>query len=286
MVAWKIWCDGVCGPTNPGPCAWGAVIENPDGRRTEHKGSIQRHGTNKMAELQATIEALRKTPKGAEVILYSRSQYVLKGLEHWVQSWIDRNWMTSKGLPVLNQSLWQTLYGEYNSRKVTLQGMNSHVAYEGRKQATQLANVVRKVLVQRGVPQSRQKDRKTTKGLLMTEEKTCALRIMVPQETLTRLLRVRALARENGMAVNLDATLTETLNRKLKKAEQQLGVVVATANKAKILTDPQEDDKPFSCVEDNPKTKPLGNIKNYAEQAKRHEAEEKLGDVLRNLTLD
>ncbi|WP_369680962.1 RNase H family protein [Acidithiobacillus thiooxidans] len=220
-------------------------------------------------------------------MLYSRSQYVLKGLEHWVKSWIDRNWMTSKGLPVLNQSLWRALHNEYNLRKVTLKGMNSHAAYEGRKQATQLAKIVRQVLVQ---TQSRQKDRKITKGLLRTEEKKCALRIMVPQETFDRLFRVRALARENGMVVNLDAVLTETLNRKLKKAEQQFGVVVATANKAKISTerppktDPQKDENPFSWREEESQTKHLGNIN--AEQEKRQEAQEKLRDVLRNLTLD
>jgi ribonuclease HI len=141
MAAWKIWCDGACAPTNPGPCAWGAVIESPDGQRTEHHGFIQRQGTNNIAELTAAIESLRETPKGAEVILCSDSQYTLKGLEQWIQGWIRKNWMTSKGTPVLNQSLWQALYQEYKSRKVMLKWVRGHNGHAENERADQLANI-------------------------------------------------------------------------------------------------------------------------------------------------
>ena len=95
MSVWKIWCDGSCGPTNPGPCAWGAVIESPDGERTEHCGFIQKRGTNNIAELTAAIESLRRIPEGAEVILCSDSQYTLKGLGEWLPGWIRKGWRIS-----------------------------------------------------------------------------------------------------------------------------------------------------------------------------------------------
>ncbi|MEY2335699.1 RNase H family protein (plasmid) [Acidithiobacillus ferriphilus] len=78
MSSWKIWCDGACAPTNPGPCAWGAVIQSPDGDRTEHFGFIQALGTNNIAELTAAIESLRKIPVGEAVVLCS-DNYVHAG---------------------------------------------------------------------------------------------------------------------------------------------------------------------------------------------------------------
>lgn len=140
MSAWKIWCDGSCGPTNPGPCAWGAVIESPDGERTKHYGFIQARGANNIAELTAAIEALRRVPEGAEVILCSDSQYTVKGLGEWLPGWIKKGWKTASGSPVLNQELWQQLYREYRARKVTLEWVRGHDGHPENERADQLAN--------------------------------------------------------------------------------------------------------------------------------------------------
>ncbi len=80
MSIWKIWCDGACAPTNPGPCAWGSVIQSPDETRTEHFGFIQAMGTNNIAELTAAIESLRKTPEGAVVGTLFRQPIHAEGL--------------------------------------------------------------------------------------------------------------------------------------------------------------------------------------------------------------
>ncbi|MBU2723885.1 RNase H family protein [Acidithiobacillus ferridurans] len=53
MSIWKIWCDGACAPTNPGPCAWGSVIESPTGERREQFGFIHPMGTNNKELWQA-----------------------------------------------------------------------------------------------------------------------------------------------------------------------------------------------------------------------------------------
>lgn len=141
MSVWKIWCDGSCGPTNPGPCAWGAVIESPSGERSEHYGFIQTRGTNNIAELTAAIEALRQIPEGAEVILYSDSQYTLKGLGEWLPGWIKKGWKTASGSPVLNQELWQQLHQEYLARKVQLNWVRGHNGHPENERADQLANI-------------------------------------------------------------------------------------------------------------------------------------------------
>ena len=140
LSLWRIWCDGSCGPTNPGPCAWGSVIESPDGVRTEHCGFIQKQGTNNIAELTAAIESLRKVPEGAEVILCSDSQYVLKGLNEWMPGWIKKGWETAAGKSVLNQALWQQLYALYSARKVQVEWVRGHNGHPENEKADQLAN--------------------------------------------------------------------------------------------------------------------------------------------------
>nr|WP_306824192.1 RNase H family protein [Acidithiobacillus ferrooxidans] len=82
-------------PDQSRPLCLGAVIESPDGERTEHCGFIQKHGTNNIAELTAAIESLRRIPEGAEVTLCSDSQYTLKGLGEWLPGWIRKGWRIS-----------------------------------------------------------------------------------------------------------------------------------------------------------------------------------------------
>lgn len=140
-LIWNIWCDGACAPTNPGPCGWGAVIQSPDGTRSEHFGFIQPMGTNNIAELTAAIESLRKTPEGGQVVLCSDSQYVLNGLGEWLPGWIRKHWRTSSGSLVANQELWQMLHHEYQIRKVSLQWVRGHSGHPENERADYLANV-------------------------------------------------------------------------------------------------------------------------------------------------
>lgn len=140
MGSWKIWCDGGCAPTNPGPCSWGALIESPEGERTEHCGFIQPMGTNNIAELTAAIEALRRIPEGAEVILCSDSQYTLKGLGEWLPGWVRKNWRTASGSAVANKELWQALHKEYACRKVQLEWVRGHNGHPENEIADTLAN--------------------------------------------------------------------------------------------------------------------------------------------------
>ena len=141
MESWKIWCDGACGPTNPGPCAWGAVIESPSGERFEYCGFIQDPGTNNIAELTAAIESLRKIPLGARVVLCSDSQYTLKGPGEWINGWIKKNWKTASGSSVLNQDLWKVLHQEYLARDVELLWVRGHSGHPENYPAYHLSNM-------------------------------------------------------------------------------------------------------------------------------------------------
>lgn len=102
----SIWTDGGCWP-NPGPGAWGAVIEL-DGQRFEIRGNSEGVTTNNRMELTAAIEALKWLKEPSEVRIYTDSQYLKNGASSWLKVWQRRAWRSGRK-PVLNQDLWQEI---------------------------------------------------------------------------------------------------------------------------------------------------------------------------------
>lgn len=106
-MTYMVYCDGAC-TGNPGPAAWGAVVVSPNGSIREHCGWIGL-ATNQIAELSAAIGALATIPEGCEVVIYSDSQYLVKGVGEWIDGWKRRGWRTAGGSRVANLDLWQNL---------------------------------------------------------------------------------------------------------------------------------------------------------------------------------
>ncbi len=68
--------DGSC-IGNPGPGGWGVVLIMPDGEHRELNGYAASTTNNRM-EIEAAVRALREIPEGAEVVVRSDSQYVVR----------------------------------------------------------------------------------------------------------------------------------------------------------------------------------------------------------------
>jgi ribonuclease HI len=63
-------------------------------------------------ELQAAISALKALKKKpARIHLFTDSRYVMDGIQKWIHGWHSRGWRTASNKPVLNQELWQELWG-------------------------------------------------------------------------------------------------------------------------------------------------------------------------------
>ena len=92
----KIHIDGACAG-NPGDGAWAYTIYDPWTTKIENKTGIVRNSTNNIAELSAAINAAKAVPKDREAVIYSDSQYVVKGINRWINTWKKRNWKTAKG---------------------------------------------------------------------------------------------------------------------------------------------------------------------------------------------
>ncbi len=97
-----IYADGSCFG-NPGPGGWGYILEW-NGHRKEGSG-CDKHTTNNKMELIAAIEALKSIKRQVNtIVLYSDSQYVVKGIMEWMNGWKDRNFINVK-----NSDLWKQL---------------------------------------------------------------------------------------------------------------------------------------------------------------------------------
>ncbi len=89
--------------------------------------------------MMAVIEALRQLKRPCEVTVITDSQYVVKGMTEWIQSWVKRNWLTSQKKPVLNKNLWKELLSLCKKHKIEWQWVKGHDGHPYNERCDQLA---------------------------------------------------------------------------------------------------------------------------------------------------
>jgi ribonuclease HI len=113
----EIYTDGACEGNqfekNYG--GWGVIITQ-NRQVLEKLSGAAKETTNNRMEMYAIIEALRylerfeSTHSPGKYILYSDSAYIVNCFKQkWYEKWMKNGWKTSKGTPVKNQDLWQTM---------------------------------------------------------------------------------------------------------------------------------------------------------------------------------
>jgi ribonuclease HI len=118
----RVYTDGAC-RGNPGPGGWAWASGQHD-----FGSGAEPHTTNQRMEVIAVIEALREHPDG-DVEIVSDSNYVVKCFhDRWYEGWQRRNWKNTKGQPVANRDLWETLIPLVldSGRKVTFSWVKGH----------------------------------------------------------------------------------------------------------------------------------------------------------------
>jgi ribonuclease HI len=103
-----LYTDGACSG-NPGPGGWAFILRHPSSRKEIEKSGGESHTTNNRMELTAVIEGLSQLKGPSRVDIYSDSQYVLKGLNEWMDNWIAKGWKNAAKKPVKNRDLWEQL---------------------------------------------------------------------------------------------------------------------------------------------------------------------------------
>ena len=138
MSAVVIHTDGAC-KGNPGPGGWGALIEH-DGSVVELSGG-EHATTNNRMEMTAVIRALETLAgSGADVDLYTDSQYVKNGIETWIHGWKRNGWRTADKKPVKNADLWRILDALAARHRIHWHWVRGHNAHPGNERADALAN--------------------------------------------------------------------------------------------------------------------------------------------------
>ena len=114
----KIYTDGSC-LNNPGPGGWAFIAITDDCEWEISHGT--KNSTNNKMELTAVIEALKFAKNEEHIEIYSDSQYVIKGITLWIESWIKRDWKRIK-----NVDLWKELYSLTLNKDIEWNWVKAH----------------------------------------------------------------------------------------------------------------------------------------------------------------
>lgn len=130
--------DGACSG-NPGPGGWAYLLRHPGSGSERERNGGERETTNNRMELTAVIEGLGALSSPSVVDLYSDSQYVLKGLETWIDGWIKKGWKTASKQPVKNVDLWKRLVELRDQHEIRFHWVRGHDGHEENERVDRLA---------------------------------------------------------------------------------------------------------------------------------------------------
>jgi ribonuclease HI len=133
-----VFTDGAC-LGNPGPGGWGVLIQHP--QKTCFFSGHEAHTTNNRMELTAAIRALEALSDSEALVLFSDSQYVIKGITEWSKAWEKNGWKNSKKKDVENSDLWKQLVAlSRNCSQISWQWVKGHHQCTGNIIADRLAS--------------------------------------------------------------------------------------------------------------------------------------------------
>lgn len=115
---------------NPGPGGWGVIVL--DDVRAVELGGREDYTTNNRMELMGAIKALEfaSTLTTNNYLLFTDSEYVMKGITSWVSGWQKRGWRTASKKLVLNQDLWQKLILVSDGKDISWKYVAGHSGHE------------------------------------------------------------------------------------------------------------------------------------------------------------
>lgn len=126
-----------------GPGGWAFIVVNNELPLHKQSGYSDNTTNNRM-ELQAAIEALEyvvSLQTNPSIILYSDSQYVIKGSTIWRNSWENK---IQQGKQIINQDLWEIIWNlADNIINIDFRWINGHSGIFWNEQVDKLAKFAR-----------------------------------------------------------------------------------------------------------------------------------------------
>lgn len=149
--AFAIFADGAC-RGNPGPGAWGTIIQDAKGEVILKSSGVDMPTTNNKMELEGVIRGLKGliekwveegiSDRESPVFVYSDSKYVIEGIEKWVPGWKARGWKKADNKEPENLLLWKELdqlKGHFDS--ITFLWVKGHAGHPQNEMCDQMANL-------------------------------------------------------------------------------------------------------------------------------------------------
>ena len=139
----KIYTDGAARGNPDGPGGYGCVLHYTDAKGELHEKRLSKgyvRTTNNRMELMAAIVALETLNRPCQVDLYSDSKYLVDAFnQHWIDSWLRKNWVNSQKKPVKNPDLWKRLLKAKGPHQVTFIWVKGHDGHAQNERCDQLA---------------------------------------------------------------------------------------------------------------------------------------------------
>ena len=128
---------------NPGPGGYGAVLRFIDPAGCVHEKELSggyELTTNNRMELMAAITALEDLNRPCHVDLWTDSQYLANAFsQHWIDSWIQKDWHRGKAGPVMNSDLWKRLLAAMSPHDVEFHWVKGHAGHPENERCDKLA---------------------------------------------------------------------------------------------------------------------------------------------------
>jgi len=123
----RLYSDGAC-LGNPGPGGYGAILKY-EGAVKEMSGGY-RLTTNNRMELLGVIAGLESLKEPCDVLAFSDSEYVVKGLKlGWAKKWRANGWLKGDRKPAINSDLWARLLDLCEKHDVKIDWVRGHAGH-------------------------------------------------------------------------------------------------------------------------------------------------------------
>ena len=132
----EIYTDGACSG-NPGPGGWGTILRWR-GTECELSGGAPDTTNNRM-ELEAVIQGLKALKKPSEVIVFTDSQYVQKGMSLWLAGWKAKGFKVKGGGLRPNHDQWRELDTMASGHRVEWRWVKAHAGHPENERVDKMA---------------------------------------------------------------------------------------------------------------------------------------------------
>ena len=153
-----IYTDGACinNGSKDAKGGWSFIVRFENGKKEIHSAGYSEMVTNNRMEMISVIRALEKVKQKwpglhIPIIIFSDSQYVVKGANEWMFKWEKRGWKRSKefiskrgkkhgGAPIINLDLWKQMFSLANEIHPVFQWIKGHAGNKYNELCDDLAN--------------------------------------------------------------------------------------------------------------------------------------------------